>query len=94
MGELLMDELRRIQDDHPEIGDVRGRGPMVATEFTTPDGEPWGARAKAVAAACLERDLMLLTCGPYGQVIRWIPPLVVNEEQLREAIGIFEETLY
>lgn len=93
LGGLLMDELRRIQADHPEIGDVRGRGLMVATEFTTPEGEPWGARAKAVAAACRERNLMLLTCGPYGQVIRWIPPLVVTEEQLREAIGIFEKAL-
>jgi 4-aminobutyrate aminotransferase len=93
LGALLMDELRRIQADHPEIGDVRGRGLMVATEFTTPEGEPWGERAKAVAAACREQDLMLLTCGPYGQVIRWIPPLVVSEEQLREAIGIFEKAL-
>jgi 4-aminobutyrate aminotransferase len=93
LGALLMDELRRIQADHPEIGDVRGRGLMVATEFTTPEGEPWGERAKAVAAACREQNLMLLTCGPYGQVIRWIPPLVVSEEQLREAIGIFEQAL-
>jgi 4-aminobutyrate aminotransferase len=93
LGALLMDELRRIQADHPEIGDVRGRGLMVATEFTTPEGEPWGERAKAVAAACREQNLMLLTCGPYGQVIRWIPPLVVSEEQLREAIGIFEKAL-
>ncbi len=93
LGELLMDELRRIQADHPEIGDVRGRGLMVATEFTTPDSQPWSERAKAVAGACLDQGLMLLTCGPYGQVIRWIPPLVVTEEQLREAIGIFEKAL-
>jgi len=82
-----------LQETHPEIGDVRGRGLMVATEFTTPEGRPWGDRAKAAAAACRERDLLLLTCGPYGQVLRWIPPLVVNQTQILEALDIFAEAL-
>jgi 4-aminobutyrate aminotransferase len=93
MGGVLMAGLRQLQELHPEIGDVRGHGLMVATEFTTADGQPWGDRAKAVAVACHERDLLLLTCGAYGQVLRWIPPLVVNENQIKEALTIFGHAL-
>ena len=93
MGEVLMTGLRRLQEEHPEIGDVRGLGLMVGTEFTSPQGEPWTERAKAVAQGCLENDLMLLTCGPWDNTIRWIPPLIVNRAQIREALTIFEAAL-
>jgi 4-aminobutyrate aminotransferase-like enzyme len=46
-----------------------------------------------VRVACLEAGLMLLTCGPYGNVIRWIPPLIVDEPQLDEALEIFAAAL-
>ena len=52
-----------------------------------------GARAKAVIHACYQRDLLLLSCGYDGQVVRWIPPLVVNEAQVHEALAIFAEAL-
>jgi 4-aminobutyrate aminotransferase len=93
MGLVLTTGLRKLQEEHPEIGDVRGWGLMIATEFTTPDGEPWGERAGAVAKACHEQGLMLLTCGAYGNVIRWIPPLIVNQAQLQEGLGIFSDAL-
>jgi 4-aminobutyrate aminotransferase len=93
MGDLLMAGLGRLQEEHPEIGDVRGRGLMVASEFTTPDGQPWGKRAQAVAKAAYRQNLMLLTAGAYGNVIRWIPPLVVDEEQIQEALAIFAAAL-
>lgn len=93
MGIVLTTGLRKLQEEHPEIGDVRGWGLMIASEFTTPDGEPWGERATAVAKACHERNLMLLTCGAYGNVIRWIPPLVVNQSQIQEALAIFATAL-
>lgn len=93
MGVVLTTGLRKLQEEHPEIGDVRGWGLMIATEFTTPDGEPWGERAGAVAKACHEQGLMLLTCGAYGNVIRWIPPLIVNQAQLQEGLGIFSDAL-
>jgi 4-aminobutyrate aminotransferase len=93
MGVVLTTGLRKLQEEHPEIGDVRGWGLMIASEFTTPGGEPWGEKATAVAKACHERGLMLLTCGTYGNVIRWIPPLVVNQSQLQEALGIFSDAL-
>lgn len=93
MGVVLTTGLRKLQETHPEIGDVRGWGLMVATEFTKADGEPWGERASAITKVCHEQGLMLLTCGAYGNVIRWIPPLIVNQAQLQEALGIFAGAL-
>jgi 4-aminobutyrate aminotransferase len=93
MGQILMTGLRRLQEEHPEIGEVRGLGLMVASEFSTPAGQPWSERAQAVAQACHQQGLMLLTCGADGNIIRWIPPLVVNQEQLQEALSIFDQAL-
>ena len=66
---------------------------MVATEFTGEDGRPDPETAKAVAAAALKERLMLLTCGTYGNVIRWIPPLIVTRDQLDEGLDIFARAL-
>jgi 4-aminobutyrate aminotransferase len=93
MGRRLMDGLRDLQAEHPIIGDVRGRGLMVATEFTTPDGQPDAASTTAVQQACLKRSLLLLNCGSYKNVIRWIPPLVVTAAQIDDALSIFNEAL-
>ena len=49
--------------------------------------------AKAVSAGCLERGLMLLTCGPWDNTVRWIPPLVVTSEQIDRCISIFADAL-
>jgi 4-aminobutyrate aminotransferase len=92
MGERLKDGLEELQGRFPVIGDVRGRGLMVGTEFTL-KGEPSKDTAKAVQKACLDRKLMLLTCGAYENTIRWIPPLVVNQQQIDEALMTFEEAL-
>lgn len=81
------------QASYPAIGDVRGLGLMVAAEFTTADGQPDAQTAKAVRLECLEKGLMLLTCGPYDNVVRWIPPLIVNQAQMDEALTIFETAL-
>jgi 4-aminobutyrate aminotransferase len=93
LGVVLQAGLRKLQEDHPEIGDVRGLGLMVGAEFTSPRGEPFSERAKAVTRAALDGGLMLLTCGSYDNTIRWIPPLVVTESQIKEALGIFERAL-
>jgi 4-aminobutyrate aminotransferase len=91
-GEQLIRSLRDLQSKFPVIGDVRGLGLMVATEFTR-DGEPDKETAKAVQNACLERKLLILTCGTYENVIRWIPPLIVTAEQIEAALGIFTAAL-
>jgi 4-aminobutyrate aminotransferase len=66
---------------------------MIATEFTNPDGAPGTDLAKAVTKGCLERRLLLLTCGPWGDTIRWIPPLMVQAEQIAWALEVFEQVL-
>jgi 4-aminobutyrate aminotransferase len=92
-GSELRAALRALQVDHPVMGDVRGPGLMVGVEFTAPDGGPDAATAKAVQRACLEERLLLLTCGTFDNVIRWIPPLVVRAEQIEEAVGTFGRAL-
>jgi 4-aminobutyrate aminotransferase len=92
-GEQLMSQLRRIQLDYPVIGDVRGLGLMIGVEFRTMDRKPDKATTKAVVKSCFDRKLLLLTCGTYDNVIRWIPPLIVNEEELNSAVGIFSDAL-
>jgi 4-aminobutyrate aminotransferase len=91
-GAQLIDGLRRLQRDFKSIGDVRGLGLMVATEFSK-DGEPDTDLAKAMVRAAFERGLLLLTCGTYDNAIRWIPPLVVTPEQIDEALTIFAAAL-
>ncbi|MGD9049134.1 MAG: aminotransferase class III-fold pyridoxal phosphate-dependent enzyme, partial [Anaerolineae bacterium] len=93
MGAWLLAQLKGLQARFPVIGEVRGLGLMVGVEFTTADGEPDKATAKAVMEACLERGLVLLTCGTYGNVVRWIPPLVIDDSHLDEALGIFAAAL-
>ena len=92
MGALLQEGLRRLQRQYPVIGEVRGRGLMVGTEFTR-DGKPDKDTTKAIQKACLERNLILLTCGTYENVIRWIPPLVVDDAQIETALEIFGAAL-
>jgi len=91
-GDRLMDGLKSLQAEFPIIGDVRGRGLMVGVEFTR-DNQPDKMAAKAVQNACLANDLLLLTCGTYDNIIRWIPPLIVNGVQIDEAVQIFAEAL-
>lgn len=92
-GDQLLDGLRRIQSKYPIIGDVRGLGLMIGCEFRTPDRKPDKSTAKRVVNACLEDRLMLLTCGPWDNTVRFIPPLVVTGEQVEQALAIFERAV-
>jgi 4-aminobutyrate aminotransferase / (S)-3-amino-2-methylpropionate transaminase / 5-aminovalerate transaminase len=89
LGETMRVRLDAIAGRHAEIGEVRGLGPMLAFEFEerTPD------RAKAVTAAALERGLVLLSCGTFGNVIRLLPPLTIGPDELDEGLSILEESL-
>jgi 4-aminobutyrate aminotransferase len=91
-GEQLIGGLRNLQVEFPVIGDVRGLGLMVGVEFTHA-GQPDTTTAKAIVKVALESGLMLLTCGTYDNVIRWIPPLVVTEAEMAEALTIFATAL-
>lgn len=93
LGPVLQSGLRHLQEEFPEIGDVRGLGLMVASEFSTADHAPWTERTKQVVKTAMANGLLLLTCGPWDNTIRWIPPLVVNESQIKDALGIFKTAL-
>jgi len=92
-GSQLMDGLRRLQARYPLIADVRGLGLMIGVEFRDTEGKPDTSTAKAVQKACFEERLLLLTCGPWDNTIRWIPPLIVTEEQVDVGLQIFERAL-
>jgi 4-aminobutyrate aminotransferase len=93
LGDVLKSELVAVQRRHPAIGDVRGLGLMVGAELVGQGGAPDAALCKRVLAGCRDRGLLLLNCGPYDNVVRFIPPLVVDEGQVRRAVQIFEEAL-
>jgi 4-aminobutyrate aminotransferase len=92
-GQQLVSGLRHLQEEYPVIGDVRGLGLMIGVEFRDAQRKPDKTTAKAVAHACLDRGLIMLTCGPWDNTIRWIPPLVVSEAQIAQALAIFAESL-
>lgn len=93
MGAILMEELKALQVQNPIIGDVRGLGLMVGVEFTNPNGSPGSEISDRIKEYCFDRKLLLMQCGTYHQVIRWIPPLVVDETLLREGLEIFSEAV-
>jgi len=92
-GLQLMSGLRHLQEETSRIGDVRGLGLMVGVEFTTADGKPDKAAAKQVVHESLDHGLMLLTCGPWDNTIRLIPPLTVSQDEIREGLGIFSDAV-
>ena len=93
-GVQLMTGLRKLQEEYPQIGDVRGKGLMVGTEFVL-DNKPQKAKqlVKDVIHAAEQRDLLLLSCGTYDNIVRWIPPLNVTPSQINDGLKIFEDAL-
>ncbi|MGH3172148.1 MAG: 4-aminobutyrate--2-oxoglutarate transaminase, partial [Trebonia sp.] len=92
ISEIMLPRLRKLAAEYPLIADVRGRGAMVAVELTRPGTlEPDPASAAAVAAACHRNGVVVLTCGTFGNVLRFLPPLVIGEDLLEEGLGILED---
>lgn len=92
-GAQLRSRLETAAHQYAQITDVRGLGLMLGAEFRTADGEPDGATAARAQQAAAEHGLLLLTCGAWSQVVRFIPALVVTEEQVDEAGDLWERTL-
>jgi len=93
-GLQLIEGLRALQSRHAGVGDVRGLGLMVAAELTHADGTPDAARTSAVMEHCLrENHVILMSCGADGNVVRFMPPLVVSEQQIDEALAAFDKAL-
>jgi 4-aminobutyrate aminotransferase/(S)-3-amino-2-methylpropionate transaminase len=92
IGDIMLPRLRKLAESQPAIGDVRGRGAMVAIELVKPGAlEPDGALAGRVAKACHAAGLVVLTCGTYGNVLRFLPPLVIGEPLLNEGLSVLED---
>ena len=89
LGERVRSRLDDLAASYPEIGEVRGLGPMIAFELAerTPD------RAKAIVDTAFDRGLLLLSCGLYGNVIRLLPALTISDEELDEGLAVLEESL-
>lgn len=90
---IILDELTTLQARDGRIGDIRGRGAMVAIELTDADGKPDAALTGAVAKYCHNQGVIVLTCGTDGNVIRLLPPLSISDELLREGIRVIGEAL-
>ncbi|KAA9151112.1 4-aminobutyrate--2-oxoglutarate transaminase [Microbacterium lushaniae] len=94
LGDILQARLRTLQEQDARIGDVRGRGAMVAAEFVDPaTGAPDAALTSAVAKACLAEGVIVLTCGTYGNVIRFLPPLAIGDDLLNEGLDVLGSVL-
>lgn len=94
IGVILKDRLGALQAADPRVGDVRGHGAMVAAEFVDPaTGEPDAALTAAVAKACIAQGVIVLTCGTYGNVIRFLPPLSIGDDLLHEGLDVVAAAL-
>ncbi|TFH22025.1 MAG: aspartate aminotransferase family protein [Myxococcales bacterium] len=89
LGDTMRSRLQQLATKHDAIGDVRGLGPMLAFELAeqSPD------QAAAIVAAAFERNLLLLACGMYGNVIRLLAPLTIETEELDEGFSVLEDAL-
>jgi 4-aminobutyrate aminotransferase/(S)-3-amino-2-methylpropionate transaminase len=88
----MVPRLRDLAGRYPAIGDIRGRGAMIAVELVRPGTtEPDPALTGAVSAACHAAGVVTLTCGTYGNVLRFLPPLVMPEHLLDDALDVLEQ---
>jgi 4-aminobutyrate aminotransferase/(S)-3-amino-2-methylpropionate transaminase len=99
IGAVLRPRLLELAQRHPAIGEVRGRGAMQAIEFVVPgtdgpDGpQPDATLTASVSKACHEAGLLVLTCGTYGNVLRFLPPLVMPEDTLHRGLDILADAV-
>jgi 4-aminobutyrate aminotransferase len=90
-GEQLMTGLRALAAGNSRIGEVRGKGLMIGVDFVRDRAtrEPDGAMGDAVIARCADEGLLILTCGPAHNVVRWVAPLNATADEIDEGLGIF-----
>ncbi|OKP03313.1 4-aminobutyrate--2-oxoglutarate transaminase [Xenorhabdus eapokensis] len=94
LGERLKQCLHELRPNVPQIADVRGLGLMIAVEFNRADSqEPDADFTNSVRQKALERGLILLTCGVHGNVIRFLPPLTIQDDVFDEALNVLKSVL-
>ena len=93
-GEEVMRRFRAIAQRHPSIGNVRGRGFMIGLEYVKDASRaPWGDRAKAMRRELFQRGVLMHTCGSHDQVLRFMAPLVIEDELIDRGLLAFEEAM-
>jgi len=93
-GKIISSALNEMKKKYSIIGDVRGRGAMQALEFVKPGTHEPNAEAQAaIIKYCLQKGVLLLSAGTYGNVIRLLPPLVMPDDLLQEALSILDEAI-
>lgn len=94
IGEIMLPALAEMKRKYPVIGDVRGRGAMIAIELIVPGTkDPNPAAVSAITKFCQQEGVLVLSAGTYGNVLRFLPPLVMPEDLLLEALEIIEKAL-
>jgi 4-aminobutyrate aminotransferase len=94
LGERLTAKLVAAKAKNPTMGDIRALGAMVAVEFVNPvTGAPDAEKTKEVQMAALKKGLLMLTCGVYGNVVRFLFPLTIEDAVFDEAMGILDTVL-
>jgi 4-aminobutyrate aminotransferase/(S)-3-amino-2-methylpropionate transaminase len=90
----VMQRLGALSEAHSVVGEVRGRGAMLAVEFVEPGTcEPAPSTARQVASQCHSEGVLVLVCGTYGNVIRLLPPLVISQELLSDGLEVLERAI-
>ena len=91
---LMKNRLGRLQADDDRIGDVRGRGAMIAMELVkSGTAEPNAELTRKLAAGCHAAGVIVLTCGTYGNILRFLPPLTISDELLVEGLDVLADVL-
>lgn len=93
LGDTLNNTFLGFQEKYDIIGDVRGIGPMIAMELVQDRQTkiPAAEETKALVKYCLDRGLLILSCGSYGNVLRFLMPLVITDEQLQKGLSIVDD---
>jgi len=92
IGEILGSSLRELAKKYPVIGEVRGRGAMQAIELVEPGTKnPNTAAMNAVVKYCQSQGVLVLTAGTYSNVVRFLPPLVITDELLKDALSVLDD---
>ena len=92
IGEILGSSLRALAKKYPVIGEVRGRGAMQAIELVEPGTKnPNTAAMGAVVKYCQSQGVLILTAGTYSNVVRFLPPLVITDELLKDALSVLDD---
>jgi 4-aminobutyrate aminotransferase/(S)-3-amino-2-methylpropionate transaminase len=92
IGQLVTKRLVSLRGKDNRVGDVRGRGAMIAIELVRPGTEvPDPALARAVVTECHTARVIVLTCGTHGNVLRLLPPLTISDELLTDGLDVLEQ---